>query len=103
SCPFCKTEFKDKRPLSRDELLPEREDPELRNYRRGAVWLFVLSLLGCLSPFVLLFGGMWYRDNREDIARAGPTARAMSLIGLGICVLYLLVMGLSFVVWSITS
>lgn len=102
-CPYCKTTFKEKRPLTREELLPQMEDPSLREYRRGAMWLFILSLLGCTSPFVLLFGGIWYRSHRKEIAEAGPTARALSLIGLGICVLYIVIMSLSYMIWSYTS
>jgi hypothetical protein len=102
-CPFCNTVFKDKRPLSREELLPEREDPALHEYRRGATWLFIISLLGCTSPFVLIFGGLWYREHREDIMRAGAQARALSLIGLGICVLYIVVFGISLLVWTVTT
>lgn len=102
-CPFCKTRFKETRPLTREELLPQREDPALAGYRKRAVWLFIFSILGCTSPFALLFGGIWYRSHRDEIAQAGPTARALSLIGLGICVLYLVVMVLSSLVWGLKS
>lgn len=102
-CPHCKTKFSDTRPMTREDLLPPQEDPALAGYRKTAVWLFIFSLLGCTSPFALLFGGIWYGSHRNEIARAGPTTRALSLIGLGICVLYLVAMGLSVLVWSIAS
>ena len=102
-CPHCKTRFSDTRPMTREELLPQREDPALREYRRKAVWLFIFSVLGCTSPFALLIGSIWYRSHRDEIDRAGPTARALTLIGLGICVLYLGVMVLSLLIWGIRS
>ncbi|MGH9928890.1 MAG: hypothetical protein ACREA9_06630, partial [Pyrinomonadaceae bacterium] len=102
-CPFCNSPFRDARPTTREELMPAPEDPALADFRKKAVVLFILSLLGCMSPFVLILGSKWYRSNRDQIAQAGPTARALSLIGLGICVLYLVVVGLSLLVWQITA
>lgn len=102
-CPHCKAKFNETRPMTREDLIPTPEDPALVSHRKTAVWLFVFSLLGCTSPFALLFGGIWYRKNRDEIGRAGGTARALSLIGLGICVLYLVAMGVSFLVWDIAS
>ncbi len=102
-CPHCHTTFDDPRPMTREDLLPKSEDPALAGYRKGAAWLFILSLLGCTSPLALLIGGFWYWSHRREIARAGATSQALSLIGLGICLLYLVAVGFGLLLWNVRT
>jgi hypothetical protein len=89
-CPLCKLAFDDIRPLSREEVLRPQEDPSLARYRRRAGWLLFFSAIGCTSPLVLLFGGIWYLREREGIARAGSAVRGMILISFIIALVYLI-------------
>lgn len=100
-CPLCKSAFKESRPLSREDLLPKPDDPVLVGIRRSAKWLLFFSLIGVTSPFALLFGGIWYRQNARDVARAGPTTRTMVLFSLLICVLYLVLLSAGALLFSL--
>jgi len=99
-CPFCKAQFEDIVPVSREDLIRKQEDPLLRSYRKAAVWMLVFSLLGFTSPFVLVFGGMWYFSNRNEIVRAGPTSRALAIIALLVSAFYILVAGIGLLIFS---
>jgi hypothetical protein len=82
TCPFCQAEFQGTAPMTREDLIIKPEDPWLKGYRTTAVWMLILSLLIVPTPLVLLFGGVWFNSNREEIARAGATARALAIIAL---------------------
>ncbi len=101
-CPFCKTAFNDMKPMAREDVLIKPEDPEHQSYRKSANWLLIFSLIGCTSPFALIFGGIWYANHRSEIERAGTTTRAKVLVSLGICIIYLVMMGLGTLVFSIS-
>jgi hypothetical protein len=88
-CPKCGATFESMRPVQVDEVLPDQPDPAVRDCRRAAKWLLFFSVLTPTSPFALLFGSFWYRNNREDIERAGPQVRALALVSFGISVIYL--------------
>jgi hypothetical protein len=103
TCPYCNSTFADIRPKSRDDLIAKGEDPSLAGYRKQATFLFVFSILGCTSPFALAIGSYWYFSNREQIERAGPSAKALSLVGLGVCFLYIFVFSLGLLVYAVSS
>jgi hypothetical protein len=100
-CPYCKASFGDIRPLTKDDVLPKEADPELQEYRSNAKWLLAFSILGCTSPFALLIGGIWYARNRRNIARAGQSTKALIVVSFGICVLYLIMLGLGTLLFSL--
>jgi hypothetical protein len=102
-CAFCNFEFADTRPVDREDLIPKAPDPVLIEIRKKAKWLLVFSIIGCTSPLALLFGGMWYRGNSAEIYRAGSSTRAMVLISLLICVVYLVMMGAGALVFSLKN
>lgn len=102
-CPFCKTKFQDIRPMTRDDVIPKAADPVQAKYRKSAIWLLAFSAFGFTSPVALVVGGLWYWSNREQIRRAGSTVQALTLIALGICLAYLLAIGLSLLVFSLRS
>ena len=62
-------------------------------YRKTAIWMLILSLLGITSPLVLLFGGNWFDSNRVEIARAGSTTRALAIIALLVSAFYIVLIG----------
>ena len=93
TCPFCNAQFQNIKPVSRDELIRKPEDPRLMGYRKTAIWMLILSLLGITSPLVLLFGGTWFYSNRVEIARAGSTTRALAIIALLVSAFYIVLIG----------
>lgn len=99
-CPLCKATFDDIRPLSREEVLRPQEDPSLARYRRRAGWLLFFSAIGCTSPLVLLFGGIWYLREREAIARAGSAVRGVILISFMIALVYLITLSAGWAVFN---
>src|SRR5207247_48933 len=76
-------------PMTAEDVIPMSPDPNLLEYRRKAAWLLVFSILGFTSPIALVAGALWYRSQREQISRAGSSARALVLLALAICVIYL--------------
>jgi len=98
-CPACGEKFASARPMSREDLLPSMTDPEVRDLRRRARWLLVFSVLGVTSPLALLMGVIWYTSNRVAIDRAGGEAKVLTLVALGICVLYLVMTALGLLVF----
>jgi hypothetical protein len=101
-CPYCKASFGDIRPLTKEDVLPKGgADPEVQEYRSNAKWLLVFSILGCTSPFALLIGGIWYARNRRKIAGAGQSTKALVVVSFGICVLYLIMLGLGTLLFSL--
>jgi hypothetical protein len=101
TCPFCNASFGDYRPMTKEDVLPRAEDQEIRATQSKAKLLLVFSLLGFTSPFALLIGGIWYSESKNAIARAGANTRALVLVALGICVLYVVMAVLGTLVFSL--
>jgi hypothetical protein len=100
-CIYCRAVFEDIRPVAREDVLSKFENPRVRELRSQAKRLFVFSVLGVTSPFALLFGWYWYVNNRQELERVGGNTRALALIGLGICVLYVLMLALGILVFTL--
>ena len=100
-CPYCRAVFEDIRPIAREDVLPKFENPRVAELRRQAKRLFVFSVLGVTSPIALLIGWGWYRNNRQEIERAGGNTRALALFGLGICGLYMAMLVLGILVFAL--
>ena len=102
-CPFCKAKFGDEKPVAREELLYKPPDPITQECRTRARWLMFFSVIGCTSPFALLFGYLWYRSNREEIERAGGTTRGLVITALWIAAAYLVLMALGLLAFEVGS
>lgn len=100
-CPFCKATYSDMRPVSREDVLGEREAPETRLIQRRATVLLVFSLIGFTSPLALIIGWIWYSRDREEIAQSS-TARALVLASLGICIAYLILIVIGLMVFTVS-
>jgi ssDNA-binding Zn-finger/Zn-ribbon topoisomerase 1 len=100
TCPQCGSQFSGMRPMDAEEVLPQMPDPTLQGCRTAAKWLLIFSLLPPTSPFALVFGALWYRDNRAAIQRSGGDVGALAMISFGICGLYLLVALLVIVIFQ---
>lgn len=93
TCPYCRTVFRDIKPMSRDDML-RRDEEEPDPWRKTALRMLILSALGLPSPFILIGGGIWYRVHRRDIAQRSPSARALVRIALAVSAVYLILIGL---------
>jgi hypothetical protein len=99
-CPFCQAPFSDIRPMSREDVIKPSEEDWIKSYRKGGVWLLVLSAIGITSPLSLIIGGIWYLSRREKFRRV-PTVRALVLISFGIDLVYALMLLLGWAVFSL--
>jgi hypothetical protein len=102
-CPWCRAAFSNEKPIERGDLLYKPPDPIVQELRSRAKWLMAFSVIGCTSPFALLFGFFWYRSNRAEIERAGGSTRGLVIAALWICVAYLLLMGLGWLAFMAAS
>jgi len=101
NCPFCNTPFQDIKPVTLDDMKTKRSDPALRAIHNTAIRMLIFGLLGFPSPFVLLFGGKWYRQHRKEIAQAGPATRALALMALLVSGLYLALVFLGLILYAL--
>ena len=66
TCPFCNESFETIAPLTSDELKgkysPKRSVPK---QAKGAIWVLIFGLIGITAPFNLIFGGIWYSQNKK--------------------------------------
>jgi hypothetical protein len=98
-CPLCRTKFDDIRPMAREELLRQPDDPGLRSYRRKAGWLLFFSLMGFTSPLALLVGGLWYWQKKDEIERAGTAVKGLVLLALLLAIAYIVLVGFGLLVF----
>lgn len=72
-CRYCETDFDTADPLTMDDLhrRASRVD-ELKNLKTNTIWLFVVSLTGCLAPITGLISSAYLLPKREQLAKCGP-------------------------------
>jgi hypothetical protein len=81
-CPACGEEFKDvlqtdRRSIYRAPVQPVVADPREKETQNVIYTFFFLSLLGCMSPFIILFATIWYYQTRERIVKLSPIFRLL--------------------------
>ena len=88
-CPFCKEQFDTISPISTQEV-KERltKRPRKIEETKGAIKVFIFGLLGVTAPFNLVFGGIWYKENRAKLREASPTHNLLAIVGLAVSVFY---------------
>ena len=72
-CRYCETDFDTADPLTMDDLHRRagRVD-ELKKLKTNTVWLFAVSLTGCLAPIAGLISSAYLLPKREQLAKCGP-------------------------------
>jgi hypothetical protein len=72
-CRYCSTDFHTADPLTLDDLhrRSSRVD-ELKTLKTSTVWLFVVSLTGCLAPIAGLISSAYLLPKREQLSKCGP-------------------------------
>jgi hypothetical protein len=81
-CPSCGEEFKDVLQTDRKSIYkapaqPVSVDPREKETQNVILTFFFISLLGCMGPFIILFGTIWYYQNRERIMKISPIYRLL--------------------------
>lgn len=86
-CRNCGATFDTAKPQATAEFTREaarkQREPALRT---GSIWLLIVCVIPFLAPLGAIFGGLWYRRNREELAKLPGTYRAIALIGLIVAV-----------------
>jgi hypothetical protein len=88
-CPYCGEVFEDVQPLSAAEYKEKlTRRPALNEKARGALTIFIVGLLGITAPFNLIFGGNWYKKNKEELKEKSPMHNILAVMGLTVSAIY---------------
>jgi len=91
-CPYCQEHFETISPITAGELRNNlAKVPQPIKGKSGAVVIFICGLLGFPAPFNLLFGGIWYSQNRSRLLEASPLHNLLAIIGLSVSAFYLII------------
>jgi hypothetical protein len=92
-CRYCKTEFDTVDPLSvKDLRRGVRKADSLRSIRNTVITLFVLSLIGCGAPLMLILCLAILVPQRERVKKAGPAFQVLTFAAIGLSALYSVLM-----------
>ncbi len=72
-CRYCGTDFDTADPVTLDDLHRRSSRVnEQKNLKTSTIWLFALSLTGCLAPITGLISSAYLLPKREQVAKCGP-------------------------------
>ncbi|MFQ5788290.1 MAG: hypothetical protein ACE5H1_09955 [Thermodesulfobacteriota bacterium] len=92
-CPHCKESFDTIAPISREEIKRKfKKWPRKIEENKGALSIFIFAVFGITAPFVLVFGGLWYKENRQILREESPLYNLLALVGLSVSGFYLFLM-----------
>ena len=84
-CRHCGATFSSARPEDSDEFHDRTALREsLPGMKRTVVWIFVFSIVPCLSPIGAVWGVIWYLANRSKIGSLPGVFAAILKIGLAV-------------------
>jgi len=96
-CRFCKTDFDTVDPLTVTDLRRQAvRDNKVDKLQKSLVATFVVSLIGCLAPLMLIISCVLVLPNRERLAKFSPLYWVMGYASLGLSAVYTLLMVLFF-------
>jgi hypothetical protein len=88
-CRFCGTDFHTVDPLTIKDLRKRADKQDTDQGLRKSSWaLFIISLVGCLAPLMLIINLAWFLPKRRRIAKAGPFYSALGYSALAITLIY---------------
>ena len=97
-CRYCKARFPSAVPMTSEEYREWRQQRALLTPTRiVAIVVFAVSLFGCLGPLVLLGGGLWLWRSHDSLKRVGGAPQVLAYFGLGLSLIYSLLMLFVFV------
>jgi hypothetical protein len=96
-CRFCKTDFDTVDPLTVTDLRRQVvRDEKVDKLQKSLVATFVVSLIGCLAPLMLIVSCVLVLPNRERLAKFSPLYWVMGYASLGLSAIYTVLMLLFF-------
>lgn len=97
-CRFCKTDFDTVDPLTVKDLRRQAvRDEKTESLHKSLIATFVVSLIGCLAPLMLIISCVLVLPNRDRLAKSSPLYWVMGYASLGLSAIYTLLMILFFV------
>jgi hypothetical protein len=88
-CPYCKEQFDTTEPISREDINNQLiHRPHQVEGSKEAIIIFICGILGITAPFNLLFGGIWYKNNKGRLKEESPIYNLLAIVGLSISVVY---------------
>lgn len=97
-CRFCKTDFDTVDPLTAKDLRRQAvRDEKTDSLQKSLVATFVVSLIGCLAPLMLIISCVLVLPNRDRLMKSGPLYWVMGYASLGLSAIYTLLMILFFI------
>ncbi len=92
-CRYCKTDFGTVDPLTAQDVRRRVEHEEsAKGLQATVIGMFVVSLIGCLAPLVVVIGLSVFLPKHKALMRLGPTFVVLAYSALGLSVLYSLLM-----------
>lgn len=88
-CRYCGTQFDTVDPLTLKDLKKKaRREDNVEKLQKAVTPTFVISLLGCTAPFVVVFWLIYFLPKRPLLHRAGPLYVVMAYAALVVSSLY---------------
>ena len=88
-CPYCNEAFGTAQPIRSEDIKDQLAlGSKLIKGSKGAILVFICGLLGITAPFNLVFGGIWYINNKRILKKESPLHNLLAIVGLSISVVY---------------
>jgi hypothetical protein len=102
-CRFCGTIFASARPQDQTEFQQRSaRDQKLPTVQRTVLWIFILSVIPCLSPVGVVWGLVWNANHRDEINALPSIYPALSKIGLIVGIVETVMMILTSILFSLS-
>lgn len=97
-CRYCKTDFDTVDPLTVVDLRRQAvREEKVDKLQKSLVATFVISLIGCAAPLMLIISCVLVLPNRDRLAKFSPIYWVMGYASLGLSALYTVLMILFFI------
>ena len=88
-CRYCKTQFDTVDPLTaRDLRRRARRQDEFRSLQKTTVAVFILSVVGLLTPIMIFAAPLVVLPRRKKLLKAGPIYAVLGFAAIGLSVLW---------------
>jgi hypothetical protein len=88
-CRYCKTQFDTVDPLTaRDLRRRARRQDEFRSLQKTTVAVFILSVIGLLTPIMIFVAPLVVLPRRKKLVKAGPIYADLGFAAVGLTVLW---------------
>lgn len=92
-CRYCQTQFDTVNPLTAQDVRRRvKQEETAKGLQITVIVLFVVSLIGCFAPLVVVVGLCLYIPKHKALMKLGPTFVVLAYSSMGLSVLYSLLM-----------